>query len=99
MTNAEIITNNVKLIKQCVMFQAFKSHQLLYINDIFQELCLILMEYPNDKLNTIVAENHLNAFITGILTRQLFSKTSAFYRKYRRFSKSSVPISDYQNTL
>ena len=65
-----------------------------FLDDIVQEVSLILLEYPNDKLNKIVEENHLNAFISGILVKQLYSTNSAFYRTYRRFRENSNPVSE-----
>lgn len=94
MTNNEIVKDNFDLIKLCV------SHQMriygtpgdLY-DDIVQDLCMILLEYDNEKLNQIHSENHMSAFITGILVRQLYSTNSAVYRTYRRFTDNSDDIS------
>ncbi len=94
MTNAEIIQSNYSLIRDCVYYQVKKySFGQSHINDIMQDVCLILMEYDNAKLDIINNENHLNAFITGILVRQLYSKCSSMYKKYRRFSLTTDDIS------
>lgn len=87
LSNSEILMANLKLINTCISFQASKYNLQQYIEDIKQEIYLIILEYPNEKLNTIHAENHMNAFVTGILVKQLYSKTSSFYRRYRKFSE------------
>lgn len=87
LSNSEILMANLKLINTCISYQVIKYNASHYIEDIKQEIYLIILEYPNDKLNVIHKDNHINAFVTGILIRQLFSKTSPFYRKYRKFSE------------
>lgn len=87
LSNSEILLANLKLIDTCISFQASKYNLQQYIDDIKQEIYLIILEYPNDKLNAINTENHMNAFVTGILVKQLYSKTSSFYRRYRKFSE------------
>lgn len=94
MTNNDIVKDNFGLIQLCV------SHQMriygtpgdLY-DDIVQDICMILLEYDNEKLNKIQEENHMSAFITGILVRQLYSTNSAVYRTYRRLNDNSDDIS------
>lgn len=61
-------------------------------DDIVQDICVILLEYDNEKLNRIQSENHMSAFITGILVRQLYSTNSAVYRTYRRLADNSDDI-------
>lgn len=95
MTNNEIVSSNYELIKTCCFHQAMKyDTPSEFLDDIVQEVSLILLEYDNEKLNKIVEENHLNAFISGILVKQLYSTNSAFYRTYRRFRENSNPVSE-----
>lgn len=95
MTNNEIVSGNFELIKTCCIHQALKyDTPQEFVDDIVQEVALILLEYDNEKLNCIVEENHLNAFISGILVKQLYSKNSSFYRTYRRFRDNSNPVSE-----
>lgn len=95
MTNNEIVSSNFDLIKTCCMHQSLKyDTPSEFFDDIVQEVSLILLEYDNEKLNRIVNNGHLNAFITACLKRQLYSTNSAFYRTYRRFRENSNPISE-----
>lgn len=85
LTNSEILMANKKLIDTCISFQVTKYKQFKYLEDIRQEIYLIILEYNNEKLNAMHRENHINAFVTGVLYRQLYSQTSPFYRKYKKF--------------
>lgn len=88
--------NNYALIRTCCRFQVNKySIPLDLHNDVLQLVCLVILEYDNAKLNKIVEENHLNAFVTGILTRQLYSRNSPFYREFRKFQNITSSIDDY----
>ena len=87
--------NNYALIRTCCRFQVNKySIPLDLHNDVLQLVCLVILEYDNAKLNKIVEENHLNAFVTGILTRQLYSRNSPFYREFRKFQNITSSIDD-----
>lgn len=88
--------NNYALIRTCCRFQVNKySIPLDLHNDVLQLVCLVILEYDNEKLNKIVEENHLNAFVTGILTRQLYSRNSPFYREFRKFQNITSSIDDF----
>ena len=88
--------NNYSLIRTCCRFQVNKYSipQELH-DDVLQIVCLVILEYDNAKLNKIVEENHLNAFVTGILVRQLYSKNSPFYREFRKFQNITSSIDDF----
>ena len=96
MSNQEILMNNYSLISTCCHFQANK-YSIPYDlhNDVLQLVCLVILEYDNVKLNKIVEDNHLNAFVTGILVRQLYSKNSPFYREFRKFQNITSSIDDF----
>ena len=96
MSNQEILMNNYALIRTSCRFQVNKySIPLDLHNDVLQLVCLVILEYDNAKLNKIVEENHLNAFVTGILTRQLYSRNSPFYREFRKFQNITSSIDDF----
>lgn len=95
MTNNEIIQHYIdnRLIKTCVEVQCRKGHISEYTqDDMLQDLVLILLSYDNAKLNKIHRERHMNAFITGILTNQIYSSCSAFHKGYRKFDQVSDEI-------
>lgn len=92
-TNNEIVNENLDLIRECCSFQMVKySVPLNMYNDMVQDICLILLEYDNARLNRIYEGKHLNAFVTGILRNQLYSTNSKAYRTYRKFSNLTSDI-------
>ena len=96
MSNSTIVRENFGLISTCCSYQSVKYNvpEDLF-DDLVQEVSLVLLEYDNDKLNRIVEQKHLNAFITGILVRMCYSTNSQFYRDYRKFSANCEEITDY----
>ena len=74
-----------KLLETCVDYQIKKNPTLYkFRDDILQDAWVWLLTYDEGKLLDAALNNHLNALITGYLTRTLHSSTSEFYRKYRR---------------
>ena len=95
LTNNQIVEQNFELIKLCCSHQVRKyDTPPEFLEDVIQELCVILLEYDNNKLNKIVEDGHLNAFITACLVRQLYSTNSQFYRTYRRLRELSNEVTE-----
>lgn len=92
LSNNEILLDNLNLINTCISYQVTKYNQYRFIDDIKQDIYLIILNYDNEKLNKIVDDKRMNAFITGILVNQLYSRTSPFYRRYRKFSEEIAPF-------
>lgn len=71
-------------------------------NDFIQEVYLALMEMPEDKLLNIVENKNPNFgdssqirwWCARIILNQLHSKTSQWYRLYRRCHILNTPITD-----
>ena len=94
LSNKEIVDSHLPLIKRCCDYQfsqcksAFDKQNK---EDFHQDLIVILYEYDNEKLNDALSkgEGTLNALITRIIQNQLYSKSSDYYRRYKRFSERS----------
>ena len=56
-----------------------------YMDDLTQEIYLILLEYNQEKLQSIYDKGQFNFFLTRIFKNQYFSKTSPFFKKYRKY--------------
>lgn len=56
-----------------------------YMDDLVQEIYLILLEYDQEKLQSIYDKGQFNFFLTRIIKNQYFSKTSPFFKKYRKY--------------
>ena len=66
-----------------------------YYDDLCQEVYYILMTgYTEEKLQEAIDKKQINFIITCILKNQWFSKTSPFYRQYKKYKLKSSPIDD-----
>lgn len=54
-------------------------------DDLEQEIYMILLEYDKDKIIELYEKKQLRYFIVGIIQRQYNSKTSPFYKKYKKY--------------
>lgn len=98
LSNSEIVSLSYSLIEDCVYFQMKRfCIPFQFKHDLIQDLSLILLEYPNEKLDAMYKSKRINAFCTEVLRRQLFSKTSAFYRKYMRWFKYAKDITSFDS--
>lgn len=55
------------------------------IDDLEQEIYMILLEYKQDKIIEMYNKKQLNYFTVGVIQRQYNSKTSPFYKKYKKY--------------
>lgn len=95
MTNNEIVEKNFELIKTCVSHQMRKYDcPREFYDDAVNDMAVVLLNYDNDKLNKIVNEKHLNAFISGCLVKFFYSTNSQFYRTYRRLRELSNNVTE-----
>lgn len=95
MENKEIVDANLDLIRTCVECQFTKVKDRFtkqFQDDLQQDIYIALIEYDNEKLNDAVSNNHLNALITQMIINSIWSKTSPFYRKYKKFVLKSDDI-------
>lgn len=76
----ELYTNGV--IKEMCENMRVTSND---IDDFMSELYLILLEYDPAKIVELYEKNQLRYFIVGIISRQYNSKTSPFYKKYKKY--------------
>ena len=65
-----------------------------YSDDLRQEVILLLMELDNTRLNDILANDKLDAFVNRIVRNMWKSQTSRFYYKYRKNEKQTTTTAD-----
>ena len=68
------------------------SNELM--DDFIQEICLSLLEYPNDKLIESYLKNEHIYLIKKIIRNNLLSTTSPFYSKYIKYEKNKNKLTD-----
>lgn len=76
----EIYEENI--VKDIIANMRVKSND---IDDLEQEIYMILLEYNKDRIIEMYEKNQLRYFIVGIISRQYNSKTSPFYKKYKKY--------------
>lgn len=67
-------------------------------DDLFQEFILILLEYPEEKLKDVYDRGILDWFCSRILFNQSSSKTSPFYKQYKKFASITSDIDNFNLT-
>ena len=100
MSNNEFLVKNYSLLQDCVKYQASKyGCPKELTDDLMQEMSLIVLSYPQDKLNDVVSKHHENAWMTAVLVRTLYSKNSQFYRTFRKFGSMTDDLDDLEYKL
>lgn len=98
MTNREIVDIYLenRLIATCVdcAFSQLSAYERQNRDDFYQDLIVILLTYDNEKLNDAHINNHFNALCSAIIKRNIFSKTSRYFKNYKKFSSRCDDITD-----
>ena len=95
MTNKEIVDIYIYngLIQTCVDCQFAKlPEDAEYRDDFTNDLIVSLYSYQNSKLLDAHVNNHFNALVTKIIVNQIYSHTSPYYKKYKKFKDRSDEI-------
>ena len=95
MTNNEIITNiaNVHLVERLVnrvqggVFTEDSS-------DLCQYIYMTLFQMNNERLDSLYSTNKLRYFIVGIITRQVFSRNSQFYKYHNSWNQRKSQLDE-----
>lgn len=72
------------LVEKCVMYQTRGCKNPFWVEELTQNCWEWLLTYDEHKLIDAAKGRHLNALITRYLQNQYCSKTSSFYRTYKR---------------
>lgn len=98
LTNREIVDIYLEngLIQTCVdcQFSQLSAYEKQNKEDFFQDLIVILLTYDNAKLNDAHINNHFNALVSAIIIRNLWSRTSQYYKNYKKFSSRTDEITE-----
>ena len=73
------------------------AHNMRVDRDYFDDLCqevyyILLTGYTDEKLLEAIDKKQINFIVTCILKNQWYSKTSPFYRKYKKYTMSASPL-------
>ena len=73
------------------------AHNMRVDRDYFDDLCqevyyILLTGYTDEKLLEAIDKKQINFIVTCILKNQWYSKTSPFYRKYKKYTMSASTL-------
>lgn len=60
-------------------------------DDLYQEVVIVLLTMPTERLNDIADDGKLPYFVGKIVKNQYHSTTSNFYRTHRRHERKTIP--------
>lgn len=66
-----------------------------FVKDLAQDIYLQLLEKDEGLIQGLYERNELEWFIRKMITNNLFSVTSPYYRNYEAFRQRSCEIKDY----
>lgn len=94
-SNSEIFEECLDLLKECMNYQFLKLCRLdpgkrQFKDDLFQDICVWILTYDNEKLNDAYRNKHVNALFTRIIQNQIYSASSKFYRQYIDFDRRTL---------
>ena len=80
------------LPERCIRYQTNKSSNKELKNDLLQELWLWILTYDLTKLADSFDNGHINALLTRWIRNQWHSRTSPFFKEFRKFDLNSDEI-------
>ena len=96
-SKSEILTElyNTHFVENYAFKMAGKLDKIFF-EDIVGELYLFICELPEDFIMGIYNKCGINCFrqyVSGIIVKQLRSKNSIIYRKYKKGYNTTIPLS------
>lgn len=93
MTNNEIVDSIARaclverIINRIVGGKFVENYQ-----DLSQYIYIKLLEMNNERLSLMYEQGKIRYYISGMVTRQIFSRNSNFYKEYGRYEQSKSPL-------
>ena len=67
--------------------------------DLSQLIYLSLLEKPNSLIEDLYSKGELIFYVIRIITRNVYSTTSPYYRTIKKFKNKTTDIDDFKNQL
>ena len=83
---AEDLFTSGWLKKECYKLSSDK----MLMDDFLQEMLLVILEYPNDKMIEAYNKGQHQFLIKRIINNNWNSSTSPFYKKYRKYNDLEI---------
>lgn len=87
------------LADTCLQYQLRDCKNPYWREEMRSELWLWLCEYDIEKLADAYEKKHLNALITRYLQNQWKSRTSPFYKRYKKYSADMREITESEERI
>ena len=68
-------------------------------SDLSQLIYLTLLEKPNSLIEDLYSKGELIFYVIRIITRNVYSTTSPYYRTIKKFKNKTTDIDDLKNQL
>ena len=68
-------------------------------SDLSQLIYLTLLEKPNSLIEDLYSKGELIFYVIRIITRNVYSTTSPYYRTIKKFKNKTTDIDDFKNQL
>ena len=82
-----------KIIEK-IVYQVGRGEDPQNLEDCIQDLYVALLEKSNKLIISMYENKEINFYIANMAVRQIRSKTSPYFQKYKKFRNSSKPIKD-----
>ena len=79
---------NQRIVEEIIHNMGIPSQ---YKDDLIQHTYMILLEYNQDILKQMIDKGEIKFFISRIITNQYYSKTSSFFKLYKK-NNQNEPI-------
>lgn len=98
---AEIIDGLIRsgLAERCLTYQTKGCKMDYWVEELRQEMWLWLLTYDMERLYDAWRNGHLNALITRFLCNQFNSKTSPFYKVYKKYDTLTDDITSKEMNI
>lgn len=84
------------------IYKLSNSLDLALIDDIKGEIWVIICEIKEDRIISLYKQGGINKvrqFVSGIIYRQIRSKTSPIYKKYKKWALDNIATDDFSSLL
>lgn len=95
MTNSEIVDS---LARTCLVERIINritgGRFIETYQDLSQYIYIKLLELDNSRLSMMYEQGKIRYYISGMVTRQIFSRNSNYYKEYGRYEQSKSPLDE-----
>lgn len=89
MNKYEIVSNLAKdKTVEKIIYNLVKpkcNGDIQYLDDLSQDIYIQLLEIEDEKFDMLAKNNQIRYYLVGVCRNNIFSKTSPFYYKYKKY--------------